>query len=195
MSTTQDPQLYFHIRVVMGMVLGLSMTRLLSGVAKCFQNPQRYGLSVLHMGWVLALFLNVIQFWWWEFRLINIHRWTFELYLFIVIYTSLLYFMCVFIFPDELPADTTLEKYFFSQRKPFFILMALSSALSLIDIIIKRTEYSTINLYFVAISCLGMFALFLLAAHNANIWYHKTVMAMFFMVQVTGIAWLLHTLT
>ena len=43
-----------HIRIVMGMVIGLGVTRLLSGVARIVQHPGQYRLYPVHLAWVAS---------------------------------------------------------------------------------------------------------------------------------------------
>lgn len=38
-----------HIRIVMGMVIGLGVARLLSGVARIVQHPKQYPLYTVHL--------------------------------------------------------------------------------------------------------------------------------------------------
>ena len=41
--------IYPHIRIIMGMVIGLGITRLLSGIARIVQHPGQQRLSVVHL--------------------------------------------------------------------------------------------------------------------------------------------------
>ena len=71
------PELFPHIRIVMGMVIGLGITRLLMGVASLVQHPNRARLSPLHLLWAASILIELIFFWWWEFALFEIEDWTF----------------------------------------------------------------------------------------------------------------------
>jgi hypothetical protein len=44
--------LYLHVRVLIAIILGLSVTRLASGVAALIQHPGRYAVWYVHLGWV-----------------------------------------------------------------------------------------------------------------------------------------------
>src|SRR5277367_3960389 len=72
--------LYFHVKVVFGMIVGLSVAHLLKGVANLVQHPRRFRVYWVHLVWVLFLFLYLIHFWWWEFNLARVREWTFPLY-------------------------------------------------------------------------------------------------------------------
>lgn len=61
-----------HIRIVMGMVIGLGVTRLLSGLARIVQHPGQYRLYPVHLAWVASMLLLLVHFWWWEFGLYTI---------------------------------------------------------------------------------------------------------------------------
>jgi hypothetical protein len=81
--------LYLHVRVLIALILGLSVTRLVSGIAALVQHPSRYPIWPVHLCWVAWALLNVITFWWWEFRLSSIQHWTYGLYFFVCVYASM----------------------------------------------------------------------------------------------------------
>ena len=51
--------LYLHVRVLIGIILGLSVTRLVSGIAALVQHPKRYRIWPVHLGWVAWALVNV----------------------------------------------------------------------------------------------------------------------------------------
>ncbi|WNH51284.1 hypothetical protein [Stenotrophomonas oahuensis] len=131
-----DP-VYLHIRVVLSIILGLSITTLLRGLAQIIENPARRGCSWLHIAWVLWALISVVTFWWWEFRLIQVHRWTFGLYLFVLAYCASWYLLCVLLFPDDLRDYDSYEHYLLQRRGGFFGMLALVTLLDLGDTAIK----------------------------------------------------------
>jgi len=136
-----DPGAYFHVRIVLGMILGLSLTRLLSGAAVFIQHPGRYRVSWLHIGWTLLMFLLVIHFWWFEFQLRNIERMRFEIYVFVIFYCGIYFLLCSLLYPNDVAEYGSYEDYFLSRRKWFFGLLALLFAADLIDTAIKGQAY------------------------------------------------------
>lgn len=68
MATTIDPsnaaQLFTHLRILMGTVVGLGMGRLLMGFAGIVQHPTRARLSATHLVWASSVLLTLIHFWW-----------------------------------------------------------------------------------------------------------------------------------
>ena len=126
-----------HVRIVIGMILGLSITRLLNGLVRIIQHPKETRVYSVHIGWVIYLLLALIHFWWWELSLIELPFWQFETYLFLITYVIVLFFLSVFLFPDSLRDYAGYEDFFISRRKWFFGFFALMMIFDLIDTLIK----------------------------------------------------------
>ena len=127
----QTDPLFLHIRVVMGIILGLSITTVLKGLAQIIEHPQRRGCSALHLGWVAWTLISLVTFWWWEFRLIEVHRWTFETYLFVIVYCATWFLLCALLFPDDLREYGSYGNYLMQRRRWIFSVIA---ALTLLDL-------------------------------------------------------------
>lgn len=194
MAANFDPQLYFHVRVVMGMILGLSVTRLLSGFAKFIQHPREYQVSPLHLGWAASTLLNAILFWWWEFRLAELQHWTFTLYFFLLLYTSLFYFMCVLLFPDHLGDYSSYRAYFYDRRKWFFGILAVSHVMDFIDTIIKGGDYAQKAALFQEVEMVVMIAGCVIAISTRNPRYHAAFLILALLDQFVRVGWLLNTI-
>jgi hypothetical protein len=126
-----------HIRVVMGMVIGFGLTRLLSGLARIVQHPGQYRLYPVHLAWVASVLLMLVHFWWWEFGLFAIETWTFGKYLFIIFYAITLFLLCALLFPDSMLDYTSYEDFFYSRRAWFFGLLAATYPLDVVDTLLK----------------------------------------------------------
>jgi hypothetical protein len=129
-----------HIRIVMGMVIGLGVTRLLSGLARIVQHPGQYRLYPVHLAWVGSMLLLLVHFWWWEFGLYTLETWTFGKYLFIF-YAVILFMLCALLFPDSMLDYTSYEDFFYSRRAWFFGLLATTYLLDVIDTLLKGPEH------------------------------------------------------
>ena len=129
--------LYLHVRVLIALILGLSVTRLVSGIAALVQHPGRYRIWPVHLCWVAWALLNVVTFWWWEFRLSQIQHWTYGLYFFVCVYASMYYFLSALLFPQDLDEYKGYQDYFLSRRRWFFGFAALTESLDVIDTLIK----------------------------------------------------------
>jgi hypothetical protein len=50
-------EMYLHVRALFTILLGLGVSRLLSGVAQIVQHPKAYKVYWVHLLWALFLFL------------------------------------------------------------------------------------------------------------------------------------------
>ena len=75
---------FIHVRIIIGIVTGLTVTRLLTGLARFVQHPVRDRIYLAHLAWAFFLLLAIVHFWWFEFGLQRIGVWTFEIYLFVI---------------------------------------------------------------------------------------------------------------
>jgi len=142
MAQPPDPhELYLHIRVLVGVVLGLGLTRILSGLARMIEHPGRNPVSATHLLWVAVILLSIVHFWWWEFALISIGAWRFELFVFLLLYAFLWFVLACLLFPGDLAEHDTYEAYFLSRRRWFFGLFAATFAADLIDTAIKGADH------------------------------------------------------
>lgn len=138
---TSAHDVFPHIRIVMGMIIGLGVTRLLSGVARIIQHPDQYKLYLAHLAWVASALLMLVHFWWWEFGLYQIGHWTFGEYLFLISYAVVLFLLGAMLFPESMQGYISYEDYFYSKRGWFFGLLALAYVLDVIDTLLKGESH------------------------------------------------------
>ena len=132
---------FFHVRVIIGLVAGLCITRLLSGLARFVQHPARPQLYPVHLGWVVFLLFAVMHFWWFEFGLGRVEVWTFELYLFVVGYASLYFFTSTLLFPDRMDEYAGFADYFHARQGWFYGLLAAIFLADILDSRLKGIEH------------------------------------------------------
>jgi hypothetical protein len=137
----QSHDIYFHLRILLGVVLGLGLTRMLAGISKLIQHPGQKPLFAAHLLWVATVLIMAIHFWWFEFGLIRISPWHFELYVFVLFYAFLFFLMASLLFPDAMDDYASYEEYFLSRRRWFFGLLAASVPIDLIDTLAKGPAY------------------------------------------------------
>ncbi|MBS4081171.1 hypothetical protein [Pseudomonas rustica] len=130
-------QIYSHIRIVLSIILGLGITTLLKGIASIIEHPRQFGWSWIHMSWVVWALISIMTFWWWEFRLTQVPVWTFESYFFIVCYCALYFMVSTMLFPSDVREFGSYENYLLERRAWFFGLIALITAMDLIDTSLK----------------------------------------------------------
>ncbi len=133
--------IFLHIRVVMGIVLGMGLTRLLSGLARFVQHPSIDKIDAVHLGWVFSMLLMLVHFWWWEFWLTGIAHWNFQIYFFLIGYMSLLFLLCTLLFPDSIAEYTGYRDFFMSRRRWFFAILAATYVCDFLDTLLKGHDH------------------------------------------------------
>jgi hypothetical protein len=187
-ATPVDTGLVFlHVRVLLGMIVGLGLTHLLRHFARIVEHPKDKRIYWVHLLWVLSVFLFLLHFWWWEFRLSAMTQWTFNLYLFVALYALLLYLLCVFILPESLSDYADYREYFYSRRQWFFGTLAAIYVVDLVDTMVKGEayfagfglEYPIRNVTHV-VACL-------IAMATRKAWYHATFVILALLYQLSWI--------
>ena len=140
-TTHANPDIYVHVRIVVGIVLGLSISRLLTGLARFIQHPLRNQVYPIHLAWVFFLLISVVHFWWFEFQLITLRVWTFEMYIFVISYAGLFFMTCTLLFPDDMDEYSGYREYLMSRRKWFFGLLGIIFLVDVVDAYLKGVEH------------------------------------------------------
>lgn len=187
-TVPQTSELYLHVRVLLGMVVGLGLTHLLRNFARIVEHPGRRPVYWVHLLWALSMFLYLVHFWWWEFRLHAVPSWNFNLYLFVVIYALLLYLACALIFPEQLDDYAGYRDYFYSRRAWFFGTIAAIYAIDYADTWLKGSvylqgfglEYPIRNAAYIVLAIIGMC--------TRRRWFHATFAVAGLIYQVSWIA-------
>jgi hypothetical protein len=160
-----NPEVFTHVRVIIGIVLGLSVSRLLTGIARIIQHPQRKNIYPIHLGWVLFTLLTVVHFWWFEFYLHQLIQWKFETYLFVIFFASIHFLACAMLFPDSMEGYNGYEDYFMSRRSWFFGILISVFVIDFIDTVMKGfthfrslgIEYPARNLVLIGLLGAGIY--------------------------------------
>jgi hypothetical protein len=140
-SSVSAAELFPHVRIVMGTVIGLGITRLLMGVAGLVQHPDRAKISLLHLLWSFSILVELILFWWWEFALYEVTDWSFGIFAFLIFYAITLFLMAALLFPDKLDDYAGYEDFFLKRRHWFFGVFGLTFLLDIVDTLIKGEPY------------------------------------------------------
>lgn len=185
-------ELFPHVRIVMGMVVGLGITRLLAGYAGLIQHPTRARLSAIHLLWGLSILIELVLFWWWEFELYGVKTWTFGLFAFLIGYAVTLYLLAALIFPDKIDEYDGYEDYFLKRRHWFFGILAVTFALDIVDTLLKGAPYfDTLGVGYLIQVPIGI-ALCAIAIRIADRRYQLAMVLIHLGYQVWWIAQLFH---
>ena len=69
---------YEYLSTLLSIIIGLGITHLLVGIGRIINNPKGVKPYWIHLVWTLAIFIYLIQYWWFEYKLISILEWTFR---------------------------------------------------------------------------------------------------------------------
>jgi hypothetical protein len=141
MDATAIHELFPHVRIVMGMIVGLGITRLLMTVAGLIQHPHRARVSAIHLLWIVSILVELVLFWWWQFALFRLEYWTFGITLFIILYAVTLFLLAALLSPDNIAEYEGYEDFFIKRRAWFFGLFAATFVLDTVDTLIKGQAY------------------------------------------------------
>ena len=133
--------LFEYVAVLTSIIIGLGITHLLRGVARLIQHPDTEPFYWVHLCWVGYLFLSLVFWWWWEFRLGDVGVWTFQLYLFVVLYAVLMFLAASILFPDSLEEYDGYRAYFYSRRVWLFCLLGVIGLTDVADSLAKGVDY------------------------------------------------------
>lgn len=182
-----DPALFTHVRIVIGMVVSLSLARLLTGLASFVQHPGKTRVYWVHLGWVLSMLLFLLHFWWWEFRLQALTFLDFGVYLFLIGFACLFFFLCVLLFPVSMEEYSGYEDYFMSRKGWFFGFLALAYAVDLADTAIKGRPYFESFGYEYPVRNVVYIVLCGIAAFTVNRRFHATFVSLGLLYQLSWI--------
>lgn len=180
-----DP--YSHLKVVLGILLGLAIRHLLNGAVKLVQHPGRNQAYWIHLLWSFYLFLMMIHFWWWEFHLIQVKHWLFTQYFFVIVYIIVYYILCALLYPDDLKDYSGFKEYFYSRKGWFFGLLGASFLLDVVDTAIKGREYFLHFGWEYPVRNALHFVLCLIAVKTNNPRFHAALAILFVVYEVSYI--------
>jgi hypothetical protein len=192
-SSVSAAELFPHVRIVMGTVIGLGITRLLMGVAGLVQHPDRAKISLLHLLWSFSILVELILFWWWEFALYEVTDWSFGIFAFLIFYAITLFLMAALLFPDKLDDYAGYEDFFLKRRHWFFGVFGLTFLLDIVDTLIKGEPYfDTLGLEYLVQVPIGL-ALCAVAIWTTDRRYHLGLVLVHLIYQAWWIYILFYT--
>jgi len=131
-----------HVMVLTSIIIGLGITYILLGAGAMIERITGHGaalrLSWAHATWLLTLFVWMVSFWWWEFRLLALLKsWTLAHYFFIITYAVLLFLLAVLLLPRDWATTHSLDDYFLSKRHWFYPLYLIATLADIVDAWLK----------------------------------------------------------
>src|SRR5262252_6195512 len=131
-----------HVMVLTSIIIGLGITNALLGVSGAIEryteSTRPVKLSWASTLWLAQVFLWMILFWWWEFRLVDILKnWTLWNYFLIICYAVILFLLVALLVPRDWDKVDDLNSYFLSKRHWFYSVYLLSVIVDVMDSYMK----------------------------------------------------------
>jgi hypothetical protein len=156
---SQSVDLFSHTRVVIGMVIGLGITRTLLTFANIIQMPKTHTRSTLHLLWLGAMLVQLALFWYSHIELARLQHWNFALFAFFVGFAIVLYMQTALLTSDKAPDHGGYEEFFIDRRHWFFGFFIASQIFDLIESTFLSATHAvdTIDLFAVSVLiCVGL---------------------------------------
>ncbi|HQR29705.1 MAG TPA: hypothetical protein PLL32_04785 [Anaeromyxobacteraceae bacterium] len=132
---------YFHVRVLIGMVVGLAIGNLLRGMARVISDDRHRPIDWVQMAWGLTMLGAILQLWWFEIRFDLLPRFTFAIFAFWVCYVLQLFFLTALLMPDNVGDFRNTREYFLARRGWFFGFLALFYVFDFAESVLKGPAF------------------------------------------------------
>lgn len=129
-----------YVAVLVSIIAGLALTQILRGVGRMVTDKTGPSPYWVHLIWTIYLFLYIVAFWWWEFRLGSV-EWSLSVYLVIITYATLLFFASLVIQPGSLHGVDSYKDYYYLRRRWIFSLIIALTIWDFLDTYVKGTGY------------------------------------------------------
>jgi hypothetical protein len=175
-----------YVAVLVSIVVGLTATRVMSGLGEMIQAANRPRIYWVHILWHITLLFQVMLNWWLLYRWRATPEWTFLLFIWITVAPIILYLAAAILIPGELETTGSPDwrDYYYKNRRGFFFAIGSIAPLDIIDTLLKGWRHfldqGPTYLPFIAFWTIGC----AIAAICDNERYHKIWAILFPSVQV-----------
>lgn len=163
-----------YLTVLVSVVVGLSVTSFLTNLVGIIHVRGNVTISWEQLLWSVAILIWTVSFWWFTFVLARQTQWTFPLFVFLLVYATLLYVLMALLFPEGVPAGHDYRAQFMRNRVWFFGVFALFLSVDLIDYVIKMDRDVSIVGHLQYAAFIGpLIVLSLFALRTDNLVFHR----------------------
>ena len=129
--------LFEYISVLSSIIVGLGIAHLLRGVIGIIHHPEEGKPYWIHLIWVSSTFLLAVVWWWFQFNLAEIERWTFGSYVFVLTYSVTIYLLCAVLFPAHLASFGNYKVFYYSKSPWYFSFFIVQRSVDIVDTFAK----------------------------------------------------------
>ena len=163
-----------YLTVLISVVVGLSVTSFLTNVVRIIHLRADVTISLEQLLWSVAILIWTVAFWWFTFVLAKQTQWTFPLFVFLLLYATLLYVLMALLFPEGVRAGHDYRAQFMRNRVWFFGVFELFLCVDLVDYVIKMDRDVSIVGHLQYAAFVGpLMVLSLFALRTDNLMFHR----------------------
>jgi hypothetical protein len=165
-----------YLTVLISVVIGLSVTSFLTNVVRIIHLRGDVTISWVQVQllWSATMLIWTIAFWWFTFVLADQQQWTYPLFIFLLAYSTLLFFLMALLFPEGVPADHNYRTQFMRNRVWFFGALLLFLCVDVIDYLVKLDKDVSIVGHLPYAAFVGpLIVLSLFALRTDNLVFHR----------------------
>ena len=131
-----------YLVILTSIVLGLGITRVLTGLGRVLQIRGHLAFYWVHLMWALNLFLYLLRsnlgiLFRWHTRT----EWNFFIFLFVLLSPTIGFLMSVLLFPEPMEEGINLKQHYYANHRWFFTLGSLLALLDAVDTYLKGWEH------------------------------------------------------
>jgi hypothetical protein len=180
--------IFEYLTVLISVVVGLSVTSFLTNVARIIHIRSDVTISWVQLLWSMTILIWTIAFWWFTFVLAEQPEWTFPLFVFLLAYSTLLFFLMALLFPEGMPADHNYRAQFMRNRVWFFGALLLFLCVDWIDYVVKLEKGVSIVGYLPYAAFVGpLIVMSLFAIRTDNLLFHR-IFAVYSLMAVLAVS-------
>jgi hypothetical protein len=155
-----------YVMAPVSIIVGLALAHILAALGVAVNRLRGHGkpirLEAVYLLWVAYVLLWIVSFWWWEYKFLELRTtWTFGLYLFVLMYSLLLFFMAVVLVPRGMKDLDDSYAFFMEGRRWFFAVVLVTAAVDFCDALLKGVDWALTPSYLVF---LGVFVVAVIVA-------------------------------
>jgi hypothetical protein len=171
-----------YVTVLTSIILGMGITRLVSGLASIVQRWEKVKTYWPHFLLILIVFVIHIQDWWATYEMAAVKTWKLSNFLFAILYPITLYISARLMFPTRWNVKSIdLKKFYYSNYKKIYLFILLLPIHSFIEnhyILGYALEDQLLQIAVFPI------VLFIVLLKRKDEWIHKTVALLLFAVML-----------
>jgi hypothetical protein len=163
-----------YLTVLISVVVGLTVTSFLTNVVRIIHVRGDVTISWVQLFWSVSILIWTIAFWWFTFVLAEQRQWTFPLFVFLLVYATLLFFLMALLFPEGVPSDHNYRTQFMRNRAWYFSVFIVFLCVDVIDYYIKLDKDVSIVGHLPYAAFVGPLIVFsLVALRTDNLLFHR----------------------